>query len=566
MNLIKRTSLKKKLVAMIIVSIMLLLGATLTVVKVVVTDKAKDVAVVKVKTDLATGYDIIEQKFPGDWHLEGDKLYKGEVLMNNNFAIVDHIGQLTNDTVTIFAKNKRIATNVKKDGKRAVGTLVSEEVERKVLEEGRDYYGEANVVGHLYQTGYTPIKNAQGEIIGIWYVGASKEFVNQMISEVFNRVLLFTSLISLLIIISFYFIAVKLSKPMVEAAEFANQIAEGNLELENLEVKSEDEVGQLRTALNNMLKNLKDMVINISESVENLTASSEELSAAGDQMGEGADQVTKSVIEIATGAEDNSCEIEKISNSMGELNLEIESIENKTKDMTEISDNVLEDVKLGNQAIDHSIEMINRMKVSAQDVSGIIFALGENSKEIDEIVNLIGSIAEQTNLLALNAAIEAARAGEHGRGFAVVADEIRELAEESSVATSNIAKLISNIQNQVDKAVEQMKNSEGVVSDSVESIEDTGNRFKDIKEIALQLSQVIQSVTSHIDSMNHKSHDIKSAIDNIASVTEEFAANTEQVSASSQQQSAITEEIVSSSQELAIMSTDLSKVIDKFKL
>ncbi|OCL27730.1 hypothetical protein U472_04040 [Orenia metallireducens] len=209
--------------------------------------------------------------------------------------------------------------------------------------------------------------------------------------------------------------------------------------------------------------------------------------------------------------------------------------------------------------------MINRMKISAQDVSGIIFALGENSKEIDEIVNLIGNIAEQTNLLALNAAIEAARAGEYGRGFAVVADEIRELAEESSVATSNIAKLIRNIQNQVDKAVEQMKNSEGVVSDSVESIEETVDRFKDIKEIALELSQVIQSVTFNIDSMNHKSHDIKNAIDNMASVTEEFAANTEEVSASSQQQSAITQEIISSSQELAIMSTDLSKLVDRFK-
>ncbi|OCL27731.1 hypothetical protein U472_04045 [Orenia metallireducens] len=262
---------------------------------------------------------------------------------------------MTNDTVTIFAKNKRIATNVRKDGKRQVGTLVSEEVERRVLGEGRNYYGEANVAGHLYQTGYTPIKDNQGEIIGIWYVGASKEFVNQMISEVFNKVLLFSLIIPILIITAFYFIVLKLSKPMIEAADFANQIAQGNLELENLELKSEDEVGKLRTALNNMLNNLKEVVINISESVENLTASSEELSAAGDQMGEGADQVTKSVIEIATGAEDNSLQIEKISNSMGELNLEIESIENKTKDMNEISNNVLEDVKLGNQAIDHSI-------------------------------------------------------------------------------------------------------------------------------------------------------------------------------------------------------------------
>ncbi|WP_018249615.1 methyl-accepting chemotaxis protein [Orenia marismortui] len=565
MKSIKKMSLKMKLLFMIITSIILLLGASLFVVKLVITDQAKKVAITKVETDLATGYDIIEKEFPGDWRLEGDKLYKGEVLINNNFAIVDHIGNLTNDTVTIFAKNKRVATNVKKNGIRQVGTFVSEEVERRVLKEGRDYYGEANVVGHIYQTGYTPIKNAQGDIIGIWYVGASKEFVDQMISETFNHVLLFSSVISVLIIIAFYFVALKLSNPMIEAANFANQIAEGNLELEKLEVKSEDEIGQLRAALNNMSKNLKEMVMNISESVENLTASSEELSAAGEQMGEGSSQITKSVIEIATGAEENSSQIENISANIGDLNSEIESIENKTTSMTQIYNDVLEDVKSGNQAIEHSVETINKVKLSSKDISEIIFSLGEHSKKIDEIVNLIGSIAEQTNLLALNAAIEAARAGEHGRGFAVVADEIRELAEESSVATSNIAKLIGNIQNQVAKAVKQMQNSELVVNDSVKSIEDTGNRFKDIKKITFKLNEVIQSVTSNIDIMNDKSHDIKNTVDDISSVTEEFAANTEEVSASSEEQSAITQEIVSSSQELAIMSTELSKLVDKFK-
>ena len=130
-------------------------------------------ALAKARSDLQTGMEIIDMKYPGAWRAEGDKLYKGEELINNNFEIVDEIGRLTNgNTATIFLHDVRITTNVIADGERALGTEVSSEVAEKVLKQGEIYLGQANVVGHTYQSAYMPIKDARGEIIGIWYVGA----------------------------------------------------------------------------------------------------------------------------------------------------------------------------------------------------------------------------------------------------------------------------------------------------------------------------------------------------------------------------------------------------------
>lgn len=141
-------------------------------------------ALEKARSDLFMGMALMDAMYPGEWRVEEDKLYKGETLINNNHQLVDKIGQLTNgDTVTIFLGNTRVATNViLEDGKRAIGTQVSDEVARKVLDENQIYLGQADVVGNTYQTAYMPIHDSDGEVIGIWYVGApdADERIEQM--------------------------------------------------------------------------------------------------------------------------------------------------------------------------------------------------------------------------------------------------------------------------------------------------------------------------------------------------------------------------------------------------
>jgi methyl-accepting chemotaxis protein len=242
------------------VTLVVMLGAIIISVNYVVKKEAEAVAVDKAKTDLTTGYEILDKEYPGEWRREGDKLYKGNTLMNENYGIVDKIGQLTGDTVTIFCGNTRISTNVMNEGKRAVGTTVAENVANVVLKQGEKYYGEANVVGNKYQTAYTPIKNSSGEIIGIWYVGAPKKLADSIVSGTLTAIVIVSLFILLLAMIVFRIILTRmLTNPLNYLVTLSDKVASGDLS-EAVEVKTDDEIGRLTRSFKSMMETVNSLV------------------------------------------------------------------------------------------------------------------------------------------------------------------------------------------------------------------------------------------------------------------------------------------------------------------
>jgi methyl-accepting chemotaxis protein len=203
---------------------------------------------------------------------------------------------------------------------------------------------------------------------------------------------------------------------------------------------------------------------------------------------------------------------------------------------------------------------------TVNDLAKVIKGLGDRSQEIGQIVEVITGIAQQTNLLALNAAIEAARAGEHGRGFAVVADEVRKLAEQSAESAQQITNLIGTIQADTSTAVNVMDSTIQEVSSGIGVVNTAGEAFNRIENLINTVAKQIQEVSAASQQMSVGAMQVVKAIDEISDVSEKTAAGTQNVSAAAQEQLASMEEISASSSSLSKMATELQTLVSRFKV
>ena len=380
-----------------------------------------------------------------------------------------------------------------------------------------------------------------------------------------GTVMLFAVIIAIIIIIVAFIFSKNLTKPILSCVGFANQIAKGNLKDQKLNIARKDEFGVLCKSLNKMRSDLRGTVGDISKIASDLSANSEELSATSEELSASAEEVTSSIEQVASGAEEQSAQLEETKNNVDSLNKGIEEVSHKTEDMNQQAETVLNEVDNGNKRVKNTSNKINQANSKQLDMAKRVNELGELSDQIGNIVEMISGISKQTNLLALNAAIEAARAGEAGRGFSVVADEIRQLAEESSSATDEINELIQEIQAKVKLATKGMDESEKVVKESVEAINKTEENFAEIELAVNNLGELIDEVVESANHMAKNSKEVSTVIDEIAAVSDEASKNAQEVSAISQEQSASTEEVVKASEELTEMAQKLADQADKFE-
>lgn len=483
-----------------------------------ITSGAEETALEKVKGDLATGREIIELRIPGDWRTDGENLYKGEVLMNGNYGIVDDIAALTGDTVTIFLGDTRVATNVlNEDGTRAVGTKVSDAVAEAVLKRGEPYYGEANVVGKMYQTAYEPIRNAEGDVIGIWYVGASKEFVDGMIREAYSGVIITGVVMLILSLVAWSFFSGRiLIAPLQRLSVAATGIAEGRLK-ERVPVYNRDEINQVGSAFNQLAEKLDNVITKVQDNALKLASHSQELSASSENVSAAVQNLTATTSELAASAEQGSAHAEQAAEAARATETAADA---------------------GSAAVQQAVSKVGAIQNKVNHSTRTVQELNEQSAKIGQIIQVINDIADQTNLLALNAAIEAARAGEHGRGFAVVAEEVRKLAEKSSQATKEIEVIVKAIQENTAKAVNAMQEGAGEVDEGVEIIKKAGAALENIREhsarstdLAAEIAQMTQQSAQGVQSLAASSEEVTSTVEEMAASSNQLAEMAEALNA-----------------------------------
>lgn len=363
-----------------------------------------------------------------------------------------------------------------------------------------------------------------------------------------------------------YIITLRMIKPIDVIREVSEKVANGDLRIGNLHITSQDEFGQLGRSFAKMTENVAELIRKTQNSAEQLAASSEELTASAGQAADASHQVADSIGEVSLGTERQK---EKVDACMETTDVMLEGLYTVIQGTEEIG--IMSEKTA--DATHHGLTSINKMTDQMKNIGTVsgqvqkdVSKLAASSKEIGEIVTVISSIAGQTNLLALNAAIEAARAGEQGRGFAVVADEVRKLAEQSKEAAQRITDLIAVNQGDIIAVVNVSRTVESNVNEGIQVVTSAGETFKEIADLVGRVANKVQETTAAFKHVEKGTQDIKSAVEEIDTVSRMVSGETHTVSAATEEQSASMQEIAISSQALAEMAGELHTAISKFKI
>lgn len=335
-----------------------------------------------------------------------------------------------------------------------------------------------------------------------------------------------------------FFIVRSITGGMARMVALIQHIAGNNLAVDDMQVVSEDEIGKAGIALNKMKNSLREMIQSIASTAEHVASASEEISSSATQQAQGSETQKDQTSQVATAMQEMSSTVLQVSDNSNKA--------------AEAARKAADTAKHGGSIVEETLTKMRRIAESVGATAKKMEELGKSSDQIGRIIGVIDDIADQTNLLALNAAIEAARAGEQGRGFAVVADEVRKLAERTTTATKEIAQMIKNIQDETKMAVVAMEQGTKQVEEGVQTTSQAGDSLKEIIQMAEEVGEMITHIATAATEQSSASEQVNNNMEQIAKLVQESAVGA--------QQSA------KACQDLSGLAFDLQKLVGTFKL
>ncbi|SNS75317.1 methyl-accepting chemotaxis protein [Anaerovirgula multivorans] len=531
----------------------------------------------KLDGDIGAAKMYLENYFGNITYQNGDLLDKDGKKIEGRFEIVDAIMEDLGDVATIFVKNNddflRVITNVMtEDGSRAVGTFLGKDsAAYSSVIDGNRYVGEADILGKSYITAYDPLLAKNGDIIGILFVGVSKDEAAKLIKDalanirnVFIGIMLVTILVATIVT---FIIGKKITDPIIISVNHAKKIADLDIShnIPQKIINQDDEIGSLARSLEDITESLRKFIVTIADASQQMASSSQQLTATSQQTSIAAEEVARTIEEIAKGASDQARDTEQGAGRVGEMGELIEKELHYIKELNISADEVTRLKDEGFEVLEDLVEKTEVNAKASEEIDKAIISTNNSAEKINSASQMIKNIAEQTNLLALNAAIEAARAGDAGRGFAVVAEEIRKLAEQSSSFTEEIALIIKDLTGKTENAVQRTKEVSKLSALQSESVRITKEKFQGIATSIENTKKAIELLNISGQAMDEKKGEIIDIIQSLSAIAEENAAGTQEASASVEEQAATMEEVAGSSEMLAKLAEELQESIAKFK-
>ena len=348
--------------------------------------------------------------------------------------------------------------------------------------------------------------------------------------------------------------------------QVTSEIASGNLAVESVDYKGKDEIGQLAEAVDQMKNSIRAILIKVIDTSGAVTSQSEKLTQSAHEVNIGSEQIATTMGELSSGTETQAMSVGDLSGRMNDFVDLVRISEQEGYEITTTSENVLNLTVEGTLLMKESVGQMKRIDSIVSEAVQQVQGLDRQSEEISNLVHVIQNIADQTNLLSLNAAIEAARAGVHGKGFAVVADEVRKLAEQVSTSVSEITAIVASIQQETGYVVNSLNKGYEEVKEGTIQIEKTGQNFESIDGSVSEIVDNIRSISNNLKNISGNSDHMNNLTQDIAAVAEESAAGVEQTSAMAEETSSAMDEVSRRAEELATLAEQLNEEIRIFKL